>query len=211
MKSNSVSVVKTSVIAASLIFAAVQYGRSFGLTQDVNIQYQKAGIEIPANPDSLGVLISTIEFKLKAKNGDLDTVKNHIVPWIGIDKPNEKIDSLIDADQVVAPFREAMLIIDYPLKKEARFFISSKKKGFTRRQLIKIISDKYHYIYNKEDTTATQKLSPEDNVSSESFDRVETDGTYGIWGHDISDLYLSSIQVYKDPDGQIYLVLNIES
>ena len=43
------------------------------------------------------------------------------------------------------------------------------------------------------------------------YNRNETNGKYGIWGHDIADLVLADILVYKTADGQIILSLEMES
>jgi hypothetical protein len=43
------------------------------------------------------------------------------------------------------------------------------------------------------------------------YNRNETNGKYGIWGHDIADLDISGISVYKTKNGEIILTLNIES
>ena len=160
--------------------------------------------------DSLGVLISKIDFKLKATKEDLDIFEDGIVPWININNPAKNIDSLIKPDEVVLLFSQVTLIIDYPLKNPASFDISATGNGFSRRQLIQIISEKYHEIYAEEEKTAEAKTVPVDKRDT-LLNRNQTDGKYGIWGHDLSDLDLDSIEVYKSADGKIYLTLDIES
>jgi hypothetical protein len=201
---------KRAVIILLFLLAGYQYGHCSRLVLGYQNIIAKTDIKGLIETDSLGTLISTIEFKLKATKGDLDTFEDGIIPWVSIDKPGEEIDSLVGADEIVLPFSTAILVIDYPLKNEARFILSGGKRGFSRRQLIKIISEKYHHIYEKEEQTVTENTTPHDSKGV-SLNRNETDGVYGIWGHDISDLVLSSIEVYKDTSGEIYLVLNIES
>ena len=41
--------------------------------------------------------------------------------------------------------------------------------------------------------------------------RNETNGKYGIWGHDLIDLYLSDIEVYKNKSGFVTLILYVDS
>lgn len=84
------------------------------------------------------------------------------------------------------------------------------KKGFTRAQLLKEISKNYYKLYAAEEKTANIKTVPV-NERKTMYNRNETNGKYGIWGHDISDLVLAEILVYKTANGQIVLTLNIES
>jgi hypothetical protein len=181
-----------------------------GFIQIQSFGYGHVDIQKNTQADSLGVLISKIDFNLKATKEDLKIFEDGIVPWISINKTGKTIDSLIQADKIVLPFSEATLIIDYPLTNKASFDISTAGKGFSRKQLIRIISKKYHEIYKKEERTAKEKTVPV-NERDTLLNRNQTDGKYGIWGHDLSDLDLGSIDVYKNADGKIYLILDIES
>lgn len=201
---------KRAIIIILFLLAGYQYGHTSKLVSCYQNIIAKTDTKGLTDPDSLGVIISTIEFKIKATKKDLDIFEDGIIPWISIDKPTEKIDSLLGADEIVLPFSKVILIIDYPLKNEARFILSGGKKGFSRRQLIKIISEKYHHIYDTEAQTVSENATPQDSRGV-LLNRDETDGVYGIWGHDISDLDLSSIEVYKNTSGEVFLVLNIES
>lgn len=49
------------------------------------------------------------------------------------------------------------------------------------------------------------------NERKTMYNRNETNGKYGIWGHDISDLVLAEILVYEAENGEIILTLNMES
>jgi hypothetical protein len=68
----------------------------------------------------------------------------------------------------------------------------------------------YHEIYKEEERTANTKTIPL-NKREGLVNRNKTDGKYGVWGHDISDLDLSSIEVHKNSNGHFTLVLNVES
>jgi hypothetical protein len=170
----------------------------------------KKELELNAQTNQ-GKLIATIEFGLKANKEDLEVFEDGIVPWISIEKPEDQIDRLIDADKVVIEYPEVILVIDYPLNKPAEFIIkSSEKGGFTKKQLALVISKKYHEIYDAEESSAKTKTIPLEKREG-LINRNETDGKYGIWGHDISDLDLSSVEVYKTEDGKIQILLGIES
>jgi hypothetical protein len=88
--------------------------------------------------------------------------------------------------------------------------LKSTPKGFTKKQLILEISNKYNEIYNEEEKTAKTKTIPLDKREG-LINRNQTNGKYGIWGHNIGDLDLSSIEVYKTRDGRIQIILVIES
>ena len=100
-------------------------------------------------------------------------------------------------------------MIDYPLTKEFRFDAESKI-GFTRAQLLRDISSAYYKIYEEEECTTNIKTIPAEKRTT-TYNRNYTNGTYGIWGHDIADLVLAEILVYKESGGKIILSLNIES
>lgn len=160
--------------------------------------------------ESLGVLIATIEFTLKASKEELKIFESGVVPWINLEKPDEEISRLIDAEKVVLPYTKATLIVDYPLNKPASFELSSRGRGFTRKQLIQEISGRYHLIYKEEEQSASVKTIPMEK-RGDLMNRNETNGKYGVWGHDLSDLALSAVEVYQNSDGKITLVLLVES
>jgi predicted P-loop ATPase/GTPase len=159
---------------------------------------------------NLGNLISTIEFGIKATGDELKDFQDGVIPWISLENPQSEIDKLIDADKIVIPYSEVTLIIDYPLNNPESFVLKSDANGFTKKQLILEISKKYHEIYKTEETTAKTKTIPIDKREG-LINRNETDGKYGIWGHDIGDLDLSSIEVYKSENGKIQILLGVES
>lgn len=160
--------------------------------------------------DTLGELISTIEFGVKAEKEELKDFEDGVIPWISIKNSENEIEKLIDADKVVLESSEIIMIIDYPLNKPAKFILKSSTGGFSKKQLISEISKKYKEIYLEEENTAKIKTVPI-NERKGLINRNETDGKYGIWGHDIGDLDLSSIEVYKSVKGKIEILLLIES
>ena len=149
-----------------------------------------------------------IKFEISAASFEKNNFPNGRIPWINIEYP--EIDILIDKDKQVLNVNEAYLIIDYPLTNSVEIKINSKNNnGFTRKDLIAIISEKYHEIYEIEEQTAKTKTIPLKD-RKELLNRNTTDGKYDIWGHDLSDLDLSSIEIKKE-NSKIYLLLSIES
>lgn len=157
--------------------------------------------------DNLGELISKISFNVKTDNKkDFD---NGIIPWASIEKAKEDITNLVGKDEIVLKQTSIKIIIDYPLTNQYEFSLTSEK-GFTRGQLLSEISQHYYKLYDEEEKSATIKTIPIDK-RAQMYNRNETNGKYGIWGHDIADLDLAEIFVYKTADGKIILSLNIES
>jgi hypothetical protein len=183
--------------------------KALGYTLGDNIETKLLAGDEPNKIDTTDVLISKIEFKLKATKEELETFDDGVVPWINLDKPDKAIDSLIDADEIILPYSKVIVTIDYPLTNPANFNLASVK-GFSRKQLIQLISEKYHEIYKEEEATSSIKTVPIDQ-RKDLINKNQTNGKYGIGGHDLSDLDLSSIEVYQKSNGQIYLTLNIES
>lgn len=159
------------------------------------------------NADSLGAFITRIDFKVKTDN--VTDFKEGFIPWVELEHVDKDLKQLIDKDELVISDNKVILIIDYPLTKEARFELTSNN-GFTREQLVKQISEKYHQVYQEEETTATNKTVPADKRTT-LYNRNQTDGKYGIWGHDLADLALDHILVYQSRNGDILLSLDIDS
>jgi len=157
--------------------------------------------------DSLGDFITRIDFKVKTDN--LTDFEDGFIPWIELENTDKDLKKLIDKDEIVISDKKVTLIIDYPVTKECKFELTSNN-GFTRAALVKQISDKYHQIYQEEESTATVKTVPVKERTT-LYNRNQTDGKYGIWGHDLADLALDHILVYKAPNGDIVLSLDFDS
>lgn len=159
--------------------------------------------------DSFGQFIKSIDFKIKANEEDieLEIDTDGFVPWISIDDP--EIERLIDPNEIVISNSSINLYIDYPLNKPVTFELKTNSNGFTRKNLVEQISQKYHLIYLEEEETAeTKTLS---NEQRKILNRNQTDGKYEVWGHDITDLDLNGFDVYEDKNKKITIVLGIES
>lgn len=152
-----------------------------------------------------GKQISKISFEVTANKKDFE---DGIRPWVSIEKPESDLPNLINKSEIVISDKKITVIIDYPLTNEYRFDLISEK-GFTREMLLVEISKHYYKLYAEEEKSATVKTVPADK--REMYNRNETNGKYGVWGHDIGDLLLTDIQVYKDSDEKVTLVLGIDS
>ena len=159
---------------------------------------------------NLGQQLSIIPIRSKAEKDELKNPDNGIMPWFTIDSAQQKIANLIDPDELVLSYQKVKIMFDYPLAKPIFLELTSLTKGFTRKQIILAISKKYHEIYEEEEKTAKTKTIPLKD-RKKLANRNETDGKYGIWGHDLSDLDLDDIIVHQTSDGSIVLELDIES
>jgi hypothetical protein len=202
------SILAITILTAYLYCSCRQSDNSAANPQ--NALFSKELAQINTQVDSLGPIIFTIDFTQKASGKDLKVFQDGFIPWISIENPKPEIKNLVDADKIVLPFKKAKIIIDYPLNVPASFYIATTGQGFTRKQLITEISEKYHIIYKLEESTATTKTVPLDKRKG-LINRNQTDGKFGVWGHDLSDLDLSEIEVHKNSQGQITLTLAVES
>ncbi len=161
-------------------------------------------LETPIDPP--GDLITSITFNVKTTDKEY---QNGLIPHANLEKPDKDLKNLVDGNKTVISEKRITVVIDYPVTNEYRFDLESKN-GFTRELLLKEISRKYYEMYAEEEKSATVKTIPPDKRTT-MYNRNETNGKYGIWGHDIADLVLSEVSVFKTPSGQIIVLLVIES
>jgi len=155
---------------------------------------------------------SEILFQVKTTDKDaLEVFEDGIIPWISVKNPEAEIDNLIGKDEIVIHADSVILIIDYPLNFPVEIKMkSNNSKGFTRKELAQKISHHYNEIYKEEEESAKVKTTPIEERQG-IINRNQTDGKYGIWGHDIDNLDLSAAFITKAENGIIKLELMIES
>jgi hypothetical protein len=113
-------------------------------------------------------------------------------------------------DEIVIPFEQAVLVIDYPLSHPTTVPITAPLPlGFTRAALIQTICEEYAQIYEAEEGTANTKTIPIEERGAQPA-RNRTDGAYGIWGHDLQDLVLTAAHWTREPDGTVKIQLYIQ-
>jgi len=167
---------------------------------------ERASVNKKETTDSLGGLLTTIDFEVKTT--DLKEYPNGIIPYASIEKANADIPNLVNKDRVVIHDTAVQIIIDYPLNNPYAFHLSSAT-GFTPAMLLKAISQHYYLLYEEEEKTATIKTLPMEK--RKMYNRNETNGKYGIWGHDIGDLVLDHANVYRNEKGEVTLTREMES
>jgi hypothetical protein len=172
---------------------------------EINQEREKKSLE--KDYADIGELISTFDFKVKTDN--LKDFEDGFIPWADLENPESDLPDLDKRDDIIITYKQVKIIIDYPLKNQYEFILKSDN-GFSRGQLLTEISNHYYSLYEEEERTATIKTIPIDKRTT-MYNRNETNGKYGIWGHDIADMDISSISVYKTKTGEIILIPFIES
>jgi len=156
------------------------------------------------NNDNLGSFIDVIDFNVyNADSEDGDTSS------ISIANPEKDLPHLQNPEETVISQHSVTIIIDYPLTNEYKFDLSSDT-GFTRVHLLNEINKAYRKIYAEEEASATIKTIPIEK-RKKLINRNDTNGKYGIWGHDIEDLMLAQIEIYETSDKKLILALITES
>lgn len=151
------------------------------------------------------------EITFSSKYEDYDYGGDNENPYIYLASYEESIACQKNKNEIVLKSNKAIVVATYPLNGEFLFEISTKNKnGFTRKAIAKEIGKIYEYIYETEDKSSNEKVVPFDDRGT-LMNRNETDGIFGIWGHDLGDLCLGGIYVYMDTDGNYYLTLGIDS
>ena len=103
-----------------------------------------------------------------------------------------------------------IVVLDYPLHNESTFPINaSAPSGFTRAEIVRKIADLYKKVYEEEARTSKIPVTPPEQ--RKSYNRNETNGKYGIWGHDLGDLELHTIELSREADGTVSAHLGIDS
>src|SRR5215212_7006707 len=117
--------------------------------------------------------------------------------------PDHAVAGLAKPDEIVIPFERANLMIVYPLTEPATVPLHAAISwGFTRGELVRAICEEYANVYEAEEATAATKTVPREE-RTERPDRNRTDGVYGIWGHDLDELVLTSLRWTRGTDGVV--------
>lgn len=124
--------------------------------------------------------------------------------WMDLRDVRENFATLLDADEVVLEATEATLVLSYPFDIAAtRVIRPTNGKSFTRGELVLLINETYQEIYRLEDNSQSSPTPPVHERGT-YLNRPESDGAFGIWGHDLDDLGIAEIEVYR-VDGRIWL------
>jgi len=114
---------------------------------------------------------------------------------IDVSKPDLK--QLEEPDAVLVLDDALTVVIDFPLSNAAEFVTTSEKvgAGFSKKQIVQLIIGYYVQIYKEEEETATVKAR---RVSDVFTNRSETDGHYGVYGYELSELAIAGFSIRRD-------------
>lgn len=130
-------------------------------------------------------------------------------PGIRLHDATQALARIDNPEEIVIPFEQAVLVIEYPLSRPAEIEITAPMPlGFTRSSLVKAICDEYASIYDAEEGTSATKTIPLDERGDQP-QRNRTDGAYGIWGHDLRDLVMTAARWTRDANGRVLVELHV--
>lgn len=148
---------------------------------DLNIQMQDRDYDqndAPFIPDKW----TDINFNMVLEGKDI--IQNH----------------LRNPDQIIIHEQNIKFMIDYPLEREFLFnYTSFNPEGWTAREILTKIIEIYNGIYKEEDRSMDIKLETLEQRMARGglINRGKSNGTYGIWGHDIGDLFIEGVSYDK--------------
>jgi len=128
------------------------------------------------------MVVSANPFQIEGENGKRYIRQKGGVGGINLAHP--ELDKLYGADMSVTDSTKAILLIDFPLKKQIGYEIQNVN-GFSRKDLVIELSKAYSELYTERNE-------------------------YGICCDELSDLELNMVMVYA-VDGQMYLESKVES
>jgi hypothetical protein len=135
-----------------------------------------------------------IEFLVTEPN-ESDAHGSRVIDWPDIEAGKLILQA---AEEVLTPLTSLTLHITYPLSNNVDVKIENPS-GFTRRALVEAIYEAYRTIYDEEGE------APEKPEGSLLQNRPTTHGKYGIWGHDIDDLFLEGAMIKSDGMVELFI------
>lgn len=127
-----------------------------------------------------------------------DSNETDLDPYILLANPEDDLAAILNGDEIVTP-ETFQIKFSYPLS--CPMTIKLVDGPYTRRELARFICDTYARIYKEEEESTTV---PVGNEFTNCLNRNETNGKYGIWGHDLCDLVLHTVYARKDSNGTLY-------
>ena len=122
-------------------------------------------------------------------------MEDHGTPLV-VDYANEELrNRIINPDEIIIPDEKITLRITYPLSVKVNYE-REHKGGYSRKLLFEWIYQAYKKIYEEE-----ERQVGDPGTYEMLYNRKNSEGRYGIWGHYMNDLYLEFIRY--DPKTKI--------
>lgn len=98
----------------------------------------------------------------------------------------EENNVIVNREEIIEGKQSITISFDYPLRSEITIpFTTNNKDGFTKDEFVKCVRRGYEMIYASERATITNGKHEGLNLHPR-----ESDGIFGIWGHQLYDLFL---------------------
>lgn len=97
------------------------------------------------------------------------------------------------------------IMYTYPLAGSYLLTFENEWDGdWTVKDFVEAVYNGYQYIYNLEEETTTVEVVP---LASRRklLNRNETNGVFGVWGHDLDDLFLEGVNYNHETD--VYFIV----
>jgi hypothetical protein len=164
------------------------------------MDFKNLPLHLRANKADESILVQSEPDEDAVANGEGDPFE-----LLNLSDVQENLSRLIEADDVVLRATKATLVLSYPLEVAAiRLIRPPNGKSFTRRELVILIDETYREVYRLESNSQSSPTPPiHERVGLEN--RPSSDGIFRIWGHDLDDLSIQRIRVYRNY-GKVWLV-----
>lgn len=111
-------------------------------------------------------------------------------PYVSLDDGlEESISKMVDRDEIVINKPFIRIMFSYPLSNDFIIDLTSSKSHFTREDIARAVAMKYQQIYTEEEESSsiTPETYAEKNLKETGhygglLNRVNTNGSWGIWG-----------------------------
>lgn len=115
-------------------------------------------------------------------------IEDHGTPLIINYADEELRNRIINPNEIIIPDEKITIKFTYPLSIEV-VNEYQQKGGFSRKDLFRYIYETYKNIYEEEEGQVGDPGTYE-----RLYNRKKSEGPYGIWGHQLGDLYLEFIR-----------------
>lgn len=122
---------------------------------------------------------------------NLDKTTEYEFEYTSIAKPNLEVIS----DDKVINKKTITVCYDYPFRNGSFYATYKSDDGFSIRDIVRLICQTYRQIYEEEKETS--EIKPGNHPVLE-WNRNDTNGKYGIWGHSIDELYFCDFTLIDD-------------
>ncbi len=148
--------------------------------------------------------VAVIPFQSLPDEDDIADGADEPFNWFDLRYVPDGLSRLIDPNEMVLIATQATLLLDYPMSVVAtRQIIAENAKSFSRIELLLALNQFYLDVYQIEDDTMPKDVSePRETMS---MNRPKSDGAFGIAGHVLNDLGVSSIEVLTNGDETILI------